>query len=78
MMHGKQQQRAMPIIHASMMQNIAKNTSNARSTTVNLQIILEKPSRATYENEKDYTDSIARPRTSRELKLLIQILNSFC
>jgi len=35
-MHGKQQQSAMPITQAKATQKIAKNTSNARKTTVNL------------------------------------------
>jgi hypothetical protein len=36
-MHGKQQQRAIPIKHAKTTQKIAKNTSNARKTTASLQ-----------------------------------------
>jgi hypothetical protein len=36
-MHGKQQQRAIPIKHAKTTQNMAKKTSNARKTTANLQ-----------------------------------------
>ena len=35
-MHGKQQQRAIPIKHAKTTQKIAKKTSNARKTTDNL------------------------------------------
>jgi hypothetical protein len=36
-MHGKQQQRAIPIKHAKTTQKMAKKTSNARKTTANLQ-----------------------------------------
>ena len=36
-MQGKQQQRAIPIKHARTTQKMAKNTSNARNTTANLQ-----------------------------------------
>lgn len=38
MMQGKQQQRAIPIKHAKTTQNMAKNTSNAKKTTVNLPL----------------------------------------
>lgn len=36
-MQGRQQQRAIPIKHAKTTQKMAKNTSNARNTTANLQ-----------------------------------------
>jgi hypothetical protein len=35
-MHGRQQQTAMPMTHASAMQNTTKNTSNAKNTTQSL------------------------------------------